>query len=258
MRGFAATIAPMPDGEQLTRTYRVALGVCTPIVRWWGRLEVEGLESVPPSGPLIVASNHDSYWDPVAVGIAAIRRRQIRALSKSSLWKIKGLNRVLDGMGQIPVVRGTKDTDALDRAMTALRAGACVGIFPEGTRSRGRQLRARSGIGRLAGAVPEAKIVCGAVIGTTDIVRFPRRPRLKVVFLEPRGGQMRPGEEPGELAVRVVEDLRAVAPISALGRSPKPVEEAPDEQPGAAADDAPYEQPGAAAGDSADLIPPAE
>ncbi len=214
----------MAAGEQFTRTYKVALGICVPTVRWWGRLKVQGRENIPPSGPLIIASNHDSYWDPVAVGIAAIRDRQIRALSKSSLWKVKPLNLVLDGMGQIPVVRGTKDTDALDRAMTELRGGSCVGIFPEGTRSLGRTLRARSGIGRMAAAVPEAVVVCAAVAGTTDIPRFPRRrPRVAVTFFEPQGGQMRPGEDPTDFAVRVVEDLRAIAPISAAGRRPRAI-----------------------------------
>jgi len=233
----------MSDLEPFTRTYRVALGICTPIVRWWGRLEVEGAD-ILPTGPLIVASNHDSYWDPVAVGIGAIRHRQIRALSKSSLWEIKGLNTVLDGMGQIPVVRGTRDTDALDRAMTELRGGSCVGIFPEGTRSKGRTLRARSGIGRLVADVPEAKVVCGAVSGTTDIPRFPRRPRVKVAFFEPRAGQMMPGEDPLEFAVRVVADLRAVAPISAAGRRAKAIEPASGEQ------------PAAQAGHAADVMPP--
>lgn len=216
-------------GEKLTKTYRFALGICVPTVRWWGRLEVEGLEHVPPSGPLIVTANHDSYWDPVVVGIAAIERRQIRALAKSSLWKVKGLHLVLEGMRQIPVVRGTKDTDALDRAMTELRAGSCIGIFPEGTRSLGRKLRARSGIGRMAAAVPEATIVCTAVTGTTDIPRFPKRPRLKVTFFAPTGGQMRPGEDPTAFAVRVTADMRALAPISAAGRKPKAIEPAAGE-----------------------------
>jgi len=233
----------MASGEQITRTYRVALGLCRPIVRLWGRLEVEGLDDVPPEGPLIVASNHDSYWDPVVVGIAAIRLRQIRALSKSSLWKVKGLGRVLDGMGQIPVVRGTKDTDALDRAMTELRGGSCVGIFPEGTRTLGRTLRARSGIGRLAAAVPEATIVLASVEGTTDIPRFPRRPRVRVRFFEPSGGQMKPGEDPAELAVRLLADLRAVAPIRAAGRRPKPIAEAPPDEPAGALIPPPQDAP---------------
>ena len=257
----------MTDREQLTRTYRVALGICVPTVRWWGRLRVEGLEHVPPSGPLIVASNHDSYWDPVVVGIAAIRLRQIRALSKSTLWKVKGLNKVLDGMGQIPVVRGTNDTDALQRAMTELRGGACVGIFPEGTRSLGRRLRARSGIGRMAAAVPEARIVLAAVSGTTDITRVGRRPRLKVTFREPSGGQMRPGEDPADLAVRVVDELRSLAPISVAGRKrakalaaapptrPEASEAAPTTQPEAPAA-APATQPEPPAGAPAELIPP--
>jgi len=233
------------DHEHLTRTYRFALGICIPTVRWWGRLKVEGLECVPPTGPLIVTGNHDSYWDPVVIGIAAMKLRQIRALAKSSLWKVKGLHLVLNGMRQIPVVRGTKDTDALDRAMTEVRDGACVGIFPEGTRSLGRTLRARSGVGRVAAAVPEATVICTAVVGTTDIPRFPKRPRLKVTFFEPSGGQMRPGEDPAEFAARILAEMRALAPITRAGRRPKPIAAVSEEPP------APADAP------DAELIPPA-
>jgi 1-acyl-sn-glycerol-3-phosphate acyltransferase len=214
------------DREPMTRTYRFALGICKPIVRWWGRLEVEGLDNVPASGPMLLAGNHDSYWDPLVIGIAAIKRRQVRALSKSSLWKVKGMNKVLDGMGQIPIVRGTGDADALDRAITELRAGACVGIFPEGTRSLGRSLRPRSGLGRLAAAVPEAAVVPVAVMGTTDIPRFPKRPRLRVRFLPPEA--MRPGESPSEFAARITAEVRAIAPISAAGRKPRVAADPPE------------------------------
>jgi 1-acyl-sn-glycerol-3-phosphate acyltransferase len=217
----------MSASEPMTRTYRAALGICMPIVRLWGRLEVEGLEHVPAEGPVILAGNHDSYWDPVVIGIAAMRRRQIRALSKSSLWKVKGLNRVLDGMGQIPVVRGAGDGGALDRAVTELRDGACVGIFPEGTRSLGRTLRPRSGLGRLAAAVPEAVVVPVAVEGATDIPRFPKRPRLRVRFMAPVDG-VRNGEAPAAFAARIVADVRALAPISPAGRRPKVAAAPPD------------------------------
>lgn len=217
----------MSDREEMTRTYRFALGICRPIVRLWGRLEVEGLGNVPPTGPLIIAGNHDSYWDPVVIGLAAISRRQIRALSKSSLWKVKGFSRILDGMGQIPIIRGTGDAGALDRAIAELRGGACVGIFPEGTRSLGRNLRPRSGLGRLVAAVPEAVVVPTAVEGATDIPRFPKRPRLRVRFLAPAGGP-RPGESPADYATRVVADIRAIAPITPAGRKPKVAAAPPD------------------------------
>ncbi len=217
----------MSDREPMTRTYRVALGMCKPIVRLWGRLDVEGLEHVPAHGPLLIVGNHDSYWDPVVIGIAAIKRRQIRALSKSSLWGVKGLNKVLDGMGQIPIVRGTGDADALDRAIAELRAGSCIGIFPEGTRSLGRKLRPRSGLGRLLAAVPETTLVPVAVVGSTDIPRFPKRPRLHVRFLPPAEG-LRAGESPVDLAVRVVAEIRALAPITPAGRRPKVASASPD------------------------------
>ena len=203
----------------MTRAYRVALGISVPIVRLWGRLKVEGAEHIPAEGPLLVVGNHDSYWDPVVIGIAAIKRRQIRALAKSSLWKVKGLNKVLDGMGQVPILRGSGDAGALDPAIAELRAGSCIGIFPEGTRSLGRRLRPRSGLGRIAAAVPEAVIVPVAVTGSVDIARFPKRPRLHVRFLPPAEG-LRPGESPSELAARIVDELREIAPITPAGRRP--------------------------------------
>ena len=156
--------------EPMTLTYRVAMAVCVPVVSVWGRLTVEGLETLPRSGPVLVVANHDSQTDPLAVGVAARHRRQIRALAKRSLWDKPGLGRVLDGMGQIPIERAAGDSGALVNAVAALRAGSCIGVFPEGTISVGRQLRARSGVGRLALEVPEARLVCVAVRG-------PRRSR---------------------------------------------------------------------------------
>ena len=207
--------------EPISPTYRVAMAVCTPIVRWWGRLEVSGLEHLPESGPVLLAGNHDSYWDPVAVGIAGLPRRQIRALAKSSMWKVRGLGRVLDGMGQIPIDRGAGDAKALDRAISELRGGACIGVFTEGTRSLGRELRARSGFGRLAAAVPEAEVVCCTVVGTTDITSFPKRPKIAVRFFRPSGGGLVNGEAPAELSARLLAEIRAQAPIVSAKRRAK-------------------------------------
>jgi 1-acyl-sn-glycerol-3-phosphate acyltransferase len=205
--------------------YRFAMAVCSPAVRWWGRLEVTGLDALPASGPTLLAGNHDSYWDPVAIGIAGLPRRQIRALAKSSLWK-PGLGKVLDGMGQIPIERGKGDTGAMDRAVAELRDGACIGVFPEGTRSLGRELRARSGFGRLAEAVPEATIICCSVVGTVDIPKFPRsRPHVRVHFFRPASGDRVAGESYTEMGARLVAEIRAEAPIAAAGRRPQPATE---------------------------------
>jgi 1-acyl-sn-glycerol-3-phosphate acyltransferase len=184
-------------------------------------MDVEGLDVLPRSGPVLIAGNHDSQMDPVAIGVAARKHRQIRALAKSTLWDVRGLGPILNGMGQIPIERGKGDIGALDKAVQALREGACIGVFPEGTRSLGRELRARSGISRLAEAVPETEIVLAAVTGTTDYARFPKRPRVTVTFSRPAEGGYQLGEDHGEFAARLLSEIRAVAPITASGRRPR-------------------------------------
>ncbi len=197
--------------NERTRTYRAAMALSRPVA-WWGRLRAEGVESLPAEGPLLLIGNHDSHWDPVMVGVAALRRRQIRALAKSELWKVRGLAPVLNGMGQIPIERGKGDAQALARAIETLRAGACIGVFPEGTRSRGKVLRARSGVGRLALEVPEAHVSLVAVEGTADLTGFPRRPRIRLRFFDPAGGQPQPGEDPAELSARLLAEIRELVP----------------------------------------------
>jgi 1-acyl-sn-glycerol-3-phosphate acyltransferase len=194
-----------------TRTYRIAMAVNLPVALW-GRIEASGVETLPASGPILVVGNHDSHWDPLMIGFAARKRRMIRALAKSQLWDVKGLAQVLNGMGQIPIVRGAGDAQALANAIEALRDGSCIGVFPEGTRSRGREMRARSGVGRLALEVPEAHVSCVAVSGTSDLTGFPRRPKIKVHFFDPAGGQPRADEDPGELSARLLAEIRAITP----------------------------------------------
>lgn len=210
----AAAISPRP----ITGAYRAAMAVSRPIVAGWGRLEVVGRDVLPEAGPLLIAGNHDSYYDTVSAGVAALPRRQIQALAKEELWKFPGLAPVLNGMGQIPIRRGSGDMGAMDRAIAELRAGACIGVFPEGTRSKGVELRARSGFGRLAQAVPEAEIVLVAISGTTDFIRFPKRPRVRVEFFRPESGQQLEGESPGELSARLLAEIRAKAPPARSGR----------------------------------------
>jgi 1-acyl-sn-glycerol-3-phosphate acyltransferase len=205
--------------EPFTRTYAVAMGV-TRLLAGWGRLEVSGLDAIPRSGPVLLAGNHDSYFDPLLIGVAARKRRQIRALAKSALWDVRGLGPILNGMGQVPIERAAGDANALSTAIEVLRRGSCIGVFPEGTISVGREMRARSGFGRMAVEVPEAHLICAAVEGTPDFVRFPKRPKVRVHFFEPASGQTKPGETPAEISERLMAEIRAIAPPVDAGRDP--------------------------------------
>ena len=60
--------------------------------------------------------------------------------------------------------------------------------------------------------------------GAVDIVRFPKRPRLRVTFFEPAGGQPGEGESAEELAARITKEIRAIAPVVIAGRRKKAAE----------------------------------
>jgi 1-acyl-sn-glycerol-3-phosphate acyltransferase len=205
---------------RVSLTYRVVMCVAIPVVRWWGRLRVSGADLLRGPGPLLICANHDSQWDPLVIGVAA-RGVQVRALAKASLWNNPIVARVLNGMGQIPIERGRGDAAALAEAVAQLGRGGCVGVFPEGTISRGEVMRPLSGAGRLALAVPGTRIVAASVTGAVGIARFPHRPRITVEFFEPRDGQAHDGESAMKLTRRVVAEIRERAPFVAAGRGRK-------------------------------------
>src|SRR5947207_14149506 len=122
-------------------------------------------------------------------------------------------------MGHIRIERGSGGSGALDRAIDELRKGAGIGIYPEGTRSVGRALRARSGIGYIAQAVPEATIIGVACTGTVAIPRFLRaRPHVRVEFFEFDHPAIAPEESPQQYSTRLLAQLRQRAPIEVAGR----------------------------------------
>jgi|tagenome__1003787_1003787.scaffolds.fasta_scaffold20848851_2 1-acyl-sn-glycerol-3-phosphate acyltransferase len=202
---------------ELTRAYRTVVTVSGPIMKW-ARMRVTGLDCLPATGPVLLVADHDSYWDPIAVAVAVSKVRQVRALAKSTIWKNKVVGALMTEMGHIPVERGASNADAMATAVTELRKGACIGIFPEGTRSLGRELRARTGVGRLAEAVPEATVVCIRINGTVDVVRLPQRPSVTLDFYRPAGGQLQPGESAAQFANRLLAELRDGAPREIPGR----------------------------------------
>lgn len=136
-------------------TYVLARSALFPPLHLGIRWTIEGAQLVPVRGPVILASNHVSYLDPLVLAYLADRRhRKVRFLAKAELFEKGLLGPLLRSAGQIPVRRGSADAaSSLDAAVDALRRGECVTVFPEGTISLDLEpMAGKSGTARLAQA----------------------------------------------------------------------------------------------------------
>jgi 1-acyl-sn-glycerol-3-phosphate acyltransferase len=128
--------------------YRLCQIVVTSIGRGFLDLKVYHPERVPGVGPVILASNHQSFADPPL--IAAGLTRTTRFLARETLFKVPVLGSVIRFMGAYPIDRDGGGASGLRTVLTLLDSGAAVLLFPEGTRSPDGQVQAaRSGIGLL-------------------------------------------------------------------------------------------------------------
>ena len=135
--------------------YALAKLVVPPVIRSWVRLDCQGLEHIPRQGPVIIAANHVSYFDPLCLGVFIdAAGRDVRFLAKSELYRNPLLGWVLRSAGQIPVYRESRDAArSLQDAVAAMREGAAVAIYPEGTTTRNPDfspMKAKTGVARLA------------------------------------------------------------------------------------------------------------
>ncbi len=219
--------------------YAVLHTVVPPVAQAIWRPTVSGLENVPRTGPVILASNHLSFADSLVIPIVAPRK--VVFLAKSDYFAGGGLKgraqkAWFEGMGMLPVDRD--DTKAalasLDTAMSVLGRGEAFGIYPEGTRSRdGRLYRGRTGVAHLALSAG-APVVPVGLTGTERLqpvgARLPRIVPVTVRFGAPIEVAGRYDGVPAGKARREVTD-EIMAAIQALtGQEPAGVynDRAPD------------------------------
>jgi 1-acyl-sn-glycerol-3-phosphate acyltransferase len=160
------------------------------------RLRVEGADRVPSSGSAIVAGNHVSALDGVALALAtgSRGRRMTRFLVAAEFFRKLWCGWALRLYRQIPIRRGARDQGALDIAIETIRGGALAGIFPEGTvnpEPEAGLLRGRKGAARIALAT-DAPVVPVGIWGTHARwpkpglhLRRPWRPVVAISYGEP-------------------------------------------------------------------------
>jgi 1-acyl-sn-glycerol-3-phosphate acyltransferase len=133
------------------------------------RMRVYGGENMPKDGPVIVACNHVSYFDPPVLGTASPRR--IQYMAKQELFRIPVLGPAIAAVGAYPVDREGSATAAIKRSVDVLRQGGVIGIFPEGTRNLTGSADVRGGVALLA-SLGKAPVVPARLVGTNGAKRL--------------------------------------------------------------------------------------
>ncbi len=142
------------------------------------RIKVIGKENFPKEGGVLLCTNHIDNFDPPVVGITC--PRPVHFMAKEELFEMPVLKSILPKVKAFPVKRGMSDRKAMRNALSLLKEGKVVGLFPEGTRSRDGELQkglAGAGFFALRG---NANVMPCAIIGPYK----PLKP-LKVVYGKP-------------------------------------------------------------------------
>jgi len=129
--------------REITPFMRGSLGFGRICFQCFTRIDVAGLEGLPTTGPLIIASNHLSNADPllIACWLTPALGRAVHWMAKQEAldWPLAGP--FLRANGTFGIRRGAADTEAFRLAKRVLEEGRVLGTFPEGTRSPTRVLQ---------------------------------------------------------------------------------------------------------------------
>ena len=152
------------------------------------RTRVYGRENIPAEGPVILAANHASNIDPPLM--ASLIERPVSYMAKIELFENPIFGAAIRRCHAFPVKRGESDRGAIKAAVTVLKEGRVLGLFPEGTRSKTGELqKAEAGVALIA-AMTGAPIVPVAILNTHRIfANGGLLPQLRIMYGAPMSFQ---------------------------------------------------------------------
>ena len=135
----------------------------------FGGVDVHGMRNVPPDGPLIVASNHRSYLDPMI--LASFLPRRVYHMAKRELFRNPLFAKLITYFGAFPVDReGTARASTFRMARTLLGLDGAVVIFPEGgIVNSTAEVEVKEGVATLA-AISRAPVLPVYMAGSNTLI----------------------------------------------------------------------------------------
>lgn len=164
------------------RSWNVAWFLVRGPLTLFSKMRVWGRERVPLTGPVVLASNHQSFYDVFVLGSAM--RRPIFYMAKAELFDNPVIDTIITHTGAFPVRRGEVDRGALESAKEVLARGDVLGIFIDGTRHHADAVgEVRAGAAMIA-AQAGAPVIPVYIHGTDKLIDAPRTP-VSVTFGRP-------------------------------------------------------------------------
>lgn len=163
--------------------YSFIKAIVVVIFKYLCKWQVDGLDNIPKNGPVILISNHVSYWDPVV--LAAISSRPVHFMAKIELFKIPIFSSLIKKLGAFPVDRNKSDRAALRDAIGILQNNCVLGMFPEGTRVRTEEIGEFKLGATMIAAKANAVIVPVTLINTRKIFSHGFFRKFKVIVGTP-------------------------------------------------------------------------
>jgi 1-acyl-sn-glycerol-3-phosphate acyltransferase len=192
---------------------RAAKRVLRVYMRLWHGLEVEGLEHMPPTGPLLAMTNHASLLDPPAL-LAVDPYPDSAMLAKASLFRVPLIGTLVRAWGGIPVERQGSDLAGIRALFSALNEGRVVGVAAEGRRTRSGRLESINPVLARIATRADVPLLPVGISGSFEALppgaHWPRRRKVRVCFGRPF--RLAPGTPPAEAAARIRDEIAALLP----------------------------------------------
>ncbi len=163
----------------MMKFYDFALSVLRLFCKVFFKYEVIGIENVPLEGNVIIAANHKSNLDPIFVA-SSMTTREVAAIAKKELFDHKVLGFILKKLNTIPIDRENTGIATVKQILRAIKDGYVLGLFPEGTRVKGKEFgQAKAGLSLFA-SKGKANVVPISVISSYKLFS-----RVKIYIGEP-------------------------------------------------------------------------
>ncbi len=159
--------------------YKLIKGILRVFTFIWYDVSVTGQENLPEKGPYVLCANHVSYADPVMLAFLT-GKEPVHFIAKKELFENPVLGWIFKKVHAFPVDRQNPSLATMRHAITVLQNKGILGIFPEGTRTKGRKLKPQGGYVVFA---HKAKAPIVPVFIYYDSFKF--RAKIKVIIGKP-------------------------------------------------------------------------